>query len=301
MNFSNYSFNFGQNTPEKYNLLKKIGEGANGEVYSARRNKDGLVVAIKYLNNPDTKSWRRFQNEIRIYQKLEKCPFIVKILDYSLSSFKPYLVMEFCKHGNTRSQVKLFNNNQRIGIGLLLGVAEGIRQIHNLGTYHRDIKPDNLLLANDVIGNYILKLGDAGMSCFLSDSNSFLNATYTLQGTPSYIAPELFNGSAFSAAADVFSFGVTCHELLIGVRPIPGQKVTRGPAELRNLIERMLTINPNMRPTINQIIFEMKMALNQLNFNQNLSDFGEVILKSGAIAGCTIFGIKVFENLFGEK
>lgn len=301
MNYSNHPFGYGQERVEKYELLKKIGEGANGEVYSAKRRADGLIVAVKYLNFSDSKSWRRFQNEISIYRKLEECPFIVKIVNFSLDSFKPYLVMEFCRHGNARSQMELFINNPVIGVGLLLGVADGIRHIHGLDTFHRDIKPDNLLLADDAFGNYILKLGDAGMSCFLKDSNSLFNATYSLQGTPSYIAPELFRGADFSSAADVFSFGVTCHELLTGVRPIAGQKVSRGPAELKNLIERMIDIEPNKRPTIHQTVNEMRAVFNQMKSNQILSDLGERLLKVGAIFGSAFIGIKILEDLFGEE
>lgn len=288
MDYFNYSFDFGQNNVEKYELLNKIGEGANGEVYKAKRNEDNSIVAIKYLNYSGSKSRRRFENEIEIYRKLWNCPFIIKILDYSLDSFKPYLVMEFCQHGNARNQTNLFINNHSLGVGLLLGAVEGIRQIHSLNTYHRDIKPDNLLLTTDAFGNYILKLGDAGMSCFLPDSSIFSNATYSLQGTPSYIAPELFHGKAFSAAADVFSLGVTCHELLTGIRPFAGQKVTRGPIEMRNLIERMISDDSRKRPTIEQVISEMKIAFNQISFNQKAGDFATGLFKAGAVFGAVI-------------
>lgn len=300
MNYLNYPYHYDERQRvKKYELLKKIGEGANGEVYSAR-SKDGVIVAIKYLNFSDSKSWQRFQNEINIYRKLEECSFIVKIVDFSLDYLKPYLVMEFCRHGNARAQMQLFINNPVLGVGLLLGVAAGVGRIHGIGTFHRDIKPDNLLLADDAFGNYILKLGDAGMSCFLPDSSSLTNATYSLQGTPTYIAPELFRAADFSSAADIFSFGVTCHELLTGVRPVAGQKVSRGPVELRNLIERMIAVEPSKRPTIHQTVDEMRAAFHQMKSNQFLSDLGEGILKVGAVFGGAFIGIKILESLFGE-
>ena len=300
MDYFNYSFDFGQNNIEKYELLNKIGEGANGEVYKAKRNEDNSIVAIKYLNYSGSKSRRRFENEIEIYRKLWNCPFIVKILDYSLNSFKPFLVMEFCRHGNARNQINLFINNYTLGVGLLLGVAEGIRQIHSLNTYHRDIKPDNLLVTTDALGNYILKLGDAGMSCILPDSSIFSNATYSLQGTPSYIAPELFHGNAFSAAADIFSFGVTCHELLTGVRPFAGQTITRGPIEMRGILERMIVIDPENRPSIEQVIAEIKIAFDQITFNQTAIDLVTGFLKAGAIVGTALLGAKLLDELFNN-
>lgn len=298
MNYFNYPFSFSQDNIKKYELLTTIGEGANGKVYKAKRNEDGTIVAIKYLNHSDSKSRFRFENEIKVYTQLRNCPFIVKILDYSLNSFKPYLVMEFCQYKNARNQMALFLNHQSLGVGLLLGVAKGIKQIHELNTYHRDIKPDNLLLTTDAYGNYILKIGDAGMSCFLPHSSSFYNATYSLQGTPTYIAPELFLGKEFSAAADVFSFGVTCHELLTGVRPLAGQKVTRGPIEMRNIIERMINVNPNNRPSIEQVIAEMKIAFDQVKFNHNINNLATGFFKAGAIFGTILLGVKILDELF---
>lgn len=289
------------NNQKKYELLKQIGEGANGKVYSARRTYDGEIVAMKYLNFSDRESLQRFQNEIAVYQELEKSPFIVKIFDHSLHSFEAYLVMEFCKYGNARNQMSFFINNQVLTVALLLGVAKGIKQIHSLGTYHRDLKPDNLLLTEDGDGNYILKIGDAGMSCFLEDADIFRNATYTLQGTPDYIAPELFRGYSFLAESDIFSFGVTCHELLTGVRPIADEKVIRGPIELRSLLERMLNSDPNKRPNIEQTISAMKTAINQLKFNQAIVELGKDILKGGVILGGIFLGAKILDDLFGNK
>lgn len=300
MNYSGYSFNFGEIDVEKYERLIKIGEGANGEVYTAKRKDDEAIVAIKYLNYSDSKSGKRFENEIEIYRKLWNCPFIVKILDYSLYSFKPYLVMEFCQYGNARNQMNFFVSNHSLGIGLLLGIAEGIRQIHSLGSYHRDVKPDNLLLTTDASGNYILKLGDAGMSCFIADSNFYRNATYSLQGTPNYIAPELLRGESFSAAADVFSFGVTCHELLTGVRPYAGQQITRGPVEMRNLIEKMISDDPINRPTVEQVISEMKAVFSQLKSKQIGADFMSGLFKAGTILGGIVLGVKILDELLGN-
>ncbi len=65
----------------------------------------------------------------------------MKILDFSLDPLAPLLVMEFCRFGNARSQHAWFINNSRDGIRLLLGITEAISRFHDLGTYHRDIKP----------------------------------------------------------------------------------------------------------------------------------------------------------------
>ena len=155
-------------------------------------------------------------------------------------------------------------------------------------------------MTTDASGNYILKLGDAGMLCFIGDSNFYQNATYSLKGTPNYIAPELLRGEAFSAAADVFSFGVTCHELLTGVRPYAGQQVTRGPVEMRNLIEKMISDDPNNRPTVEQVISEMKVAFNQLKLKQIGTDFTTGLFKAGTVIGGILLGTRILDELFGN-
>jgi serine/threonine protein kinase len=180
-------------------------------------------------------------------------------------------------------------------------LTQGIKQIHDLGTYHQDIKPDNLLLTKNAFGNYVLKLGDAGMSCLLPSNSIFNNATYTIQGTPSYIAPELFQGYQYSEKADVFSFGVTCHELLTGIRPIAGQFVTREPAEMQNLIQRMISINANNRPDIEQVISEMAQISNALKSKQDIKDLLGRLLKAGAIVGGAFVGLSLLDELFKKK
>jgi serine/threonine protein kinase len=280
----------------KYQLIEKIGEGANGQVYKARSD-DNVVVAIKYLAHADPKSRERFQNEVRIYLKLQACPFVVKILDFSLDPLAPFLVMEFCKSGNARSQHAWFINNSRDGIRLLLGIADAVGRFHDLDTYHRDIKPDNLLMDTDLFGNFTLKLGDAGMSCLLPDQGSILNATYSLQGTPTYIAPELLQGETFSAASDVFSLGVTMHELLAGERPHAGQRIISGPVEMQNLIQRMIDPNPRNRPTIHETIAGMNVAFHQISARQNINEFVGGILKAGALLGGIFVGISALDYL----
>jgi serine/threonine protein kinase len=280
---------FSESNSSKYKILEKIGGGANGDVHLATRLTDNKKVAVKYLKNFDFNSRRRFQNEVQIYQTLKKSPFIVRILDYSLQSNTPYLVMEYCAYGNARNQIKYFKENPAESVKLLLGVAKGIKQIHSLGTFHRDIKPDNLLFTKDLLDNYVLKVGDAGMSCFLPNQNMFNNQTYTIQGTRNYIDPELFRGVAFNEKSDIYSFGVTCHELLTGFPPIAGQVVTQGPVEMQNLIQRMISTNSKYRPNIDDIIAEMETALQQIKTNQ-LWSTGFTIFGLGVVAG-SIFGI----------
>lgn len=300
MNDWNYPHYLQPTLSTKYQLIDKIGAGANGNVFTAR-TEDDQVVAIKYPAHTNPKSRERFQNEIKIYLELQACPFIVKILDFSLDPKAPFLVMEFCKYGNARSQHAWFMNYSRDGIRLLLGIAEAVRRFHDIGTYHRDIKPDNLLMDKDFFGNYTLKLGDAGMSCMLPNQNSILNATYSLQGTPKYIAPELLQGRSFSAAADIFSLGVTMHELLAGERPYSSQKITSGPIEMRNLIQRMIDSDPNRRPTIDETIRGMNTAFNQISARQKIYEIVGNVFKAGAVL-CGIFvGVSALDYLIERE
>lgn len=293
MNYQQFQPRHPDISTSKYLILGRIGAGLNGEVFEATRQSDGQKVAIKYLNKTDGKSVSRFQNEAQVYQRLNSCLYIVSLLDYSFESPRPYLVMEFCNYKSARNQISLFMNDHCLAVELLLGVAKGIREIHNLGIFHRDLKPDNLLLSGNFWGNYILKIGDAGMSCFIPDPDNLFNRTYTMQGTPNYIDPELFNGKAFSATSDIFSFGVTCYELLTGIRPYPGQKMIHGPEEMRRLIEAMILPTSRNRPNIDQIIAEMELALRPLKVRKA----GQNILL-GILGGlAAIFAVEAIRDI----
>jgi serine/threonine protein kinase len=237
--------------------MENIGDGATADVYRALRSSDGVAVAIKLLRKSDYASKVRFQRELWAYREFEGFPFVVDLLDSDLSAWRPYLVLEFCQHGSASHNLAYLNANPKVTLALLTHLATSLEEIQRRGCIYRDLKPDNLLLTRDSVGNMVMKLGDAGLICLPGEFGRFV-ATRTPAGTLPYMAPELFtNGAEYTKEAEVFALGVTAHELLTGARPIAGAAITSGPVEVRDLIGRMVASDPRARPEVSVVRAEL--------------------------------------------
>lgn len=240
----------------KYRHVALLGAGSMGEVYHARREGDNADVAIKYLRALDHDARQRFQREANNYLRQQNCPYVVNIIDYNFAAARPFIVLEYCQFGSARAFISKFQWQPEKMAALLTHVAAGVEAIHLTGGFHRDIKPDNLLLTLDAEGHLVMKVSDFGLARLpWGLAGSML--TRTPGGTPEYIAPEVLRGGQFTAAADIFSFGVTIHELFTGIRPAAGATSLSCPSTLRSLVQRMIATDPSRRPDIQTVRAEL--------------------------------------------
>lgn len=255
---------------ETYIIEEQKGSGATGTVYSARRVRDNRQVAIKFLHNRDYTAFTRFQREAWAYGYFNDCPYIVSLLDHDLSGTLPYLVEEFCVHGSGRDRLAFLRFQPTLTTALLIHVAVALETVHERGCLYRDLKPDNLLLTADTSGNYIMKLGDAGLICLPGEYGLPL-ATRNALGTVPYMAPELFRrGAVYTKEAEVFAFGVTACEMLTTTRPAAGSIINSGRGEVRSLLQRMIAVEPSARPTIGEVRAGLQKALEQMQKQDQL-------------------------------
>nr|QIN51144.1 phosphorus starvation tolerance 1 [Oryza rufipogon] len=195
----------------------KLGRGGFGTVYKGSLP-DGREIAVKMLK--DTKGdGEEFINEVASISKTSHIN-VVNLLGFSLQGSKRALIYEYMPNGsldrysfgdnsvqgdNTLSWDRLFN--------IIVRIARGLEYLHchcNIRIVHFDIKPQNILLAQD----FCPKISDFGLSklCHLKESRISING---LRGTPGYIAPEVFSrqyGSA-SSKSDVYSYGMVVLEM----------------------------------------------------------------------------------------
>jgi serine/threonine protein kinase len=206
-----------------YVLDGLLGRGGMGVVYLAHRA-DGEFeqkVAIKLIDLPlATSTFReRFRQERQILAGLQH-PYIARLLDGGVTSNgDPYLVMEFVDGVPIHRYCERENLSVPDRLKLFLQVCEAVQFAHQNFVVHRDLKPDNILIAADGAP----RLLDFGTAKLLSPSFAAAGGGLTRDGyqsfTPQYASPEQVMGHAVTAASDTYSLGILLYLLLTGSLP----------------------------------------------------------------------------------
>jgi DNA-binding NarL/FixJ family response regulator/predicted Ser/Thr protein kinase len=241
----------------RYEIEKLIGSGAVGRVYLGRDIQTGEPVAIKELMSDwvarAPEAIERFRREGEALRKLNH-PNIVKVLATLEEDDQHYLVMEYVGGGSLADLLKRQPQlpiERVIAIGLEL--SDALSRAHHLAIIHRDIKPGNILLAEDGTP----RLTDFGLAHI--GSYPALTTVGQLLGTFQYLSPEACQNQPLDARADIWSFGVVLFEMLTGQLPFDGDSPIEiihaiqnqpvpevrwyrknAPAPLTGLISRML-------------------------------------------------------------
>lgn len=231
-----------------FEFIRQLSAGGFGAVYLAQRGTDGKHVAIKLLHLPNDENVRRFYREAKLLHEQIGNPHVVQLLGSDFQRSPPYIVMEYCSGGSLRNWVgKSFD---WLEVVLALShAASGLAKIHQAGGFHRDIKPDNLLLTQNEEGSRVVKVGDFGLARVPHTTTGVM--TRNAAGTDGYIAPELSRGFQYDKPCDVYSLGVTGIELLTGSRgPSLLFKRTDIPSQLRDILLAMIRPQASLRPSV---------------------------------------------------
>src|SRR5438270_6209271 len=136
----------------EYDVLDKIAEGGMGAVYKGRHRTTGEIVAIKVLPPTTAKNpvlLKRFEQEYRAAVALEH-PHIVRALDFCGTGPAPFLVMEYVDGESLGSKVDREGPlSEDVAVRLIAQVCQGLHRAHKQKLVHRDVKPDNILIAAD--------------------------------------------------------------------------------------------------------------------------------------------------------
>lgn len=204
----------------RYRLLRQVGRGGMGVVWEARDERLERPVAVKQLRpqvglSPEEAELakNRAMREARITARLHHRN-AVPVFDVVEHEGQPCLIMQFVPSVPLSAVLR---ENGPLGVheasGIGAQVASALAAAHQLGITHRDVKPGNVLLADDGTA----MISDFGISHALGDAT--LTSTGLVNGTPAYLAPEVARGSASSAASDVFSLGATLYAATEGGAP----------------------------------------------------------------------------------
>ncbi len=298
----------------KYELLERLGRGAAGTVYRARRLHIGDDVVVKVLNQDyllEKTALERFRREARSAAMIRH-PNVVTIHDFSES--KPnepaYIVMEFVRGKSLR---ELLKQEGRMSVErtatLMRDICAGVGVAHRQGMIHRDLKPDNVIVVMPEFegDREMAKVVDFGIAK-LHDSTTEFNLTQTgaLVGTPFYMSPEQWRGEPIDVRSDVYSLGAMLYEMLGGTPPfiagslpeliikqlndeppafVPSLNV---PPALERICRSALAKKPEQRPA-NATVFSREiqsaLALGASGFGSSRSSFEQptIIARSSAV------------------
>lgn len=230
--------------------------------------------------------------EFQLLRNLDH-PHILRIYDLYKDQRYIYMITELCEGGDIFSMIQKADNfNEKIASRIMKQVMNAVLYCHSNGIVHRDIKSDNILFLENNIDSPI-KLIDFGISLKFEKNTKLKDKT----GTVLYIAPEVLQGS-YDEKCDIWSCGVLMYMMLSGVPPFYGatrkevmQKISKGKfsfkskvwsiisKEAKELIEKMLTLNPEKRPSAREVlnhpwfIKDQSVKINTAQYLENMSRY----------------------------
>ena len=213
-----------------YKVLRKLGQGAMGQVYLAKQLSLKREVALKILRrdhaaNPT--ALLRFQAEAEAVAQVTH-PNIVQVFAVGELDGMRYIALEYVEGRNLREYLARKGAPELpLALGILRQVAAALQRASEAGLVHRDVKPENILITRKAE----VKVADFGLSRYFAGQGAGggepLNLTQSgmTLGTPLYMSPEQVQGLPVDHRSDLYSFGVTAYHLLAGQPPFTGVTV----------------------------------------------------------------------------
>ena len=205
-------------SPEDFDILKLVGQGAFGKVFQVRKKDSGAIYAMKVM-----KKDRIIEKDQAEYTRAERDiltqvthPFVVSMRYSFQTASKLYLILDFINGGHLF--FLLYNQgtfSNELTKFYLSEICLAIGHLHGLNIMHRDLKPENILV--DVDGH--VKITDFGLAKRIEEEKR----NNSLAGSIDYMAPEILNAKGHGKTADWWSVGVLMFEMLAGTLPFKGK------------------------------------------------------------------------------
>lgn len=248
-----------------YNFSAQLGKGAFALVFKVQTKSEGKIFAAKEIDKRkfvkngvlDIK----FDSELKIMERLRH-PNIVKYINCHTHEHWIYIIMEYVPYGELSKEMeKRGSIPEPMVQSITVQILSALKYLHRRNIVHRDIKPDNILIASR--DPFIVKLSDFGLSKCVKNEDTFLK---TFCGTLLYCAPEIYpdylhyqrgappkrrrlgepvpRSSPYDQSVDMWSFGAVLFHILCGRAPIIGRNDDRGASMLANIMTKDVDFSP---------------------------------------------------------
>mmetsp|Transcript_17622 Transcript_17622/g.31624 ORF Transcript_17622/g.31624 Transcript_17622/m.31624 type:complete len:331 (-) Transcript_17622:1175-2167(-) len=256
---------------KKYTTKEVLGRGSFAIVKRTIRKKDGKELAVKIIKKTKLgqKELQIVHDEVKIMDKIHH-PNCVKLEEIFETNKKLYLVMEKLSGGELFDRIVAKGSySEKEASMLVASVCKALMYLHKIGIVHRDLKPENLIYAN-TSKDSLIKITDFGLAKLKEGQGQMMT---TACGTPGYVAPEVLKKQKYNEAVDIWSMGVILYILLCGFPPFYHEKTQKLYQQIKSgaydfpdpywkditdsakdLIRKMLTVDPDKRISIPQIL-----------------------------------------------
>lgn len=252
--------------PVRYNKLKFLGKGGYAKVFEVSSHQSHQLACkiIEKSSLSHSRAKQKLINEIRIHRSLSH-QNIVKFIKSFEDNENFYILLELCPFESLSVLLRRRKRLLELEVqNYLVQVLLAIKYLHESKVIHRDIKLGNVLISDKME----IKLADFGLSTKVEFEGE---RKRTICGTPNYMAPEMLNSyNGHSYEVDIWSFGIMMYTMLVGKPPfdtgdakLTYTKIKSGfysfpenvqmSMQAKDLISKILVLNPNQRPTIDQI------------------------------------------------
>lgn len=322
---------------DRFALLGKLGEGHRGEVWLAEDTTTRRRVALKKFRNsgrefPDLR--RRIMHEYLVHTRIGPHRNIVSVIERLETPAEVVFVMEYVE-GMTLSNLMRACHREKVAIGarevltIAAQILDALARIHSIQIIHRDVKPDNIMVAHVPGEGLVAKLLDFGIARdHRHPTADPTHATGLRIGTPTYMSPEQLEPMKFgdvTAASDLYAVGIVLFELLTGRPPFTGETAevafahARKPAPrlarpdlgaaegpLADLVETLLAKSPRDRPKDARVVRDqLKKLLPTLPSNTEAelkrllmtAHWMDQMRASSSVVGVDVGGRKVLANM----
>jgi hypothetical protein len=284
----------------RYRPVQPLGSGGSGSVWLARDEADGSHVTLKIVAR-EGKAASRAEREASAASRLnhERC---LRARDFGADADHAYIAYEHVPGETFRHALRAGRLDDAATVEAGAQILEGLAHAHELGIVHRDVKPSNVLLADEE--GISVRLLDFGLALF--DEADTLTAAGDVPGTLAYISPERLKGQTAGPAADVWAVGVLLWEALAGWHPYwtsslldtakriqePAPSLAEArpdlPAALIEIVDRAMARDPRRRPSAKRMAAAVRSAWRSRERRRRSRSRGTRSLATGRITAVAL-------------